>query len=477
MTARVRLWTLVREELRSLPRNLFGLGAVAIVLGIFAPMGAFLYGGEGGLDDTLIFTWLVGVLVVAILVGTRVAAARRSRFVDSLYTTPLEQRTWILAQVAVGAVLALLFLAVQIPFLLVQIAYLGVPDVLPVFLLAAVLMGAFSVALGVFCGVVVGENGPGAAGGLAGGLAFISFVMLIVHGAVQSGPPTTAQAVMLRLTSLSPLVLVMDGAGVNPFGVRAAEAWRPFLGLAVLIVGLFGAAWVAYTRAQGPLGWESRSRAPRAAVVALVALALIVPIASAEVDFVEDDDDSGFSLDTGEHTQVALVARGAPIHESSFTLSEVYDSPDLQLGQPIELDALVLLKVTEGTVVRAVHIEVTGSHAVRVVTGGVLTVSDGRPDGRAPPGQGWQTTSDVPPRPVYRVPVTLEAIQVEALGESPSLVEIHTEFFADGKPLSSKAKITLDAEIPGAKLQLGLAGAVLPIGSAGSFVRRKLRTR
>lgn len=474
---RVRLTTLVREELRALPRQTFAMSAIAIVLAVFVPIAAFGYGGEGGLDDMLIFVWIIAELVVAIVVAGRVAAARRSRFVDSLYTTPLEQRTWFFAQLIVGAVLAGLVLAIQVPFLLVHIAYLGIPAALPSFLLAALLMGAFAVALGLFCGVLVGDSGPGAAAGLAGGLAFMSFVLFIVQGIVVSGPPTTMQPVLVRLTSISPLALAMAGTGTTPFGVVPAHAWRPLVGLVALILGLGAAAWFAYTRAQGPLGWEARGSGRRAIVVALAALAVATPVASAEVSFVEDQVDDSWIFSRGEHTQIAFVARGAPIVEDSFTFESIVSSPDLPLGEPVELDALVLVMVPQGTNVRGVRVEVVGIENVRVVEGGTLNVPDGSPAGRAPPGEGWDSVADTPPRPVYRVPVTLEATALEALGDSPSLVEVRTQFMADGKALTSVGKIALDGKVPGAVAQLMLAGAPLPLGAVASLVARKLRTR
>lgn len=474
-TTRVGVLTLAREEIRSLPRPTFALGAVVVVLGLLAPIGAFAYGGEGGVEDTLVFTWLVAELVVAVVVAGRVAAARRSRFVDSLYTTPLDQRTWLAAQAIVGVVLAILVLAAQLPFLLVHVALLGVPATLPALLLGALAMGAFAVALGLFCGVIVGDAGPGAAAGLAGGVAFTTFVLLLFHGMAAAAPPSPAQPWLLRITALSPLALVMGGVGVHVFDVAPAAAWRPFLGLAGIVAGLAGAAWCAYTRAQGPLGWDSRGG--RGLVAALVALAVLAPVASAEVTFREEGSDESFALSQGEHTQVAIVARGAPIHDKAFTLSEVYGAPDLPLGQDVEADALVLLMVPAGTLVRGVHIEVEGSATVRIVSGGSATVPDGAPSGHALPGAGWEATGQGPARPVYRVPVVLRAVSVEALGESPALVEVHTEFLADGRALASHARIPLDGEVAGAIAMLGLAGLPLPAAALGTLVARKLRTR
>lgn len=474
-SARVALFSLVREELRALPRNGFGLGAVVVVLGVLAVVAAFGYGES--VRDMLVFTWLVGVLVVGIVVAARVAAARRSRFVDSLFTTPLEGATWFAAQAVVGCVLVVMVLVVQAPFLLLHAAYLGAPALLPNLLVAALFMGAFAVALGLFCGVAVGESGPGAAAGLAGGIGFVAFVLLIVHGLALSGPATPMQATVLRVTSLSPLALVVDGAGIRIFNALPAAAWRPFVGLAGLIFGLAAAAWVAYTRAQGPLGWESRRRGPRVAVVALAAFALVVPVATAEVSFREADDAPYAYYSPGEYTQVAFVPRGSAIHDETFTLSEIYQSPDLPVGEDVELDALVLLLLPAGTSVRGVRIEIEPSDGLLVVSGGKLSAGDTVPSERARPGAGWETLSDGPARPVYRVPVTLRATSVDTLAEAALAVQIHTNFVADGRALASHTTFTFDGEVRGATAQLMLAGLPLPLLALGALVTRKLRTR
>ncbi|HUR69504.1 MAG TPA: hypothetical protein VM370_09685 [Candidatus Thermoplasmatota archaeon] len=471
----VSVWTLAREEIRALPRTAFGLGAIAVVFGLFVPIGAMLYGGEGDVDDVLIFTWLVAELVVAIVLAARVAAARQSRFVESLYTTPLDQPTWFAAQAIVGVVLALLVLLAQVPFLLVILAFVGVPAALPPLLVSALGISAFAVALGLFCGVIVGESGPGAAAGIAGGVGFLSFMLFLFQGLALSEPPSPMQDWLIRVTSLSPISLVAAGTGVDLFNVVAIEWWRPTLGFVALVGGLFGAAWWSYTRAQGPLGWDARGG--RAIVVALVALAVLTPVASAAVEFEEIEDPIGFPYDPGEHTQVAFVARGAPLGDETFTLYEILGAPDLPRGEDVEVDVLVLLMVPDGTTVRGVRIELEGSDVVRVISGGSLSVPDGTPSGRAPPGEGWESVSKLAPRPVYRVPAVLRALSVEAIANSPSPVTIRTDFVADGRALHSEARMLLDGEVPGGQPLLALAGAPLPLAAAAALVSRKIRTR
>lgn len=467
-TPRVRLSALVRQELRSLPRNTFALGTLAVVLGLLAVPTSFLITGEGGLDETLMFTWFILPLVVAIITAARVAGARRTRFVDSLYTTPLTQPTWFVAQAIVGAVLALLALAVQLPFLVVHMVWLGIPAFLPAAALAAVGVAAFAVTLGLFCGVIVGDSSPLAAAGLAGGLAFVSFVLFLVHSVVLTEAPSPARDILLHITALSPIVLATDASGMGIASLEPTDAWRPALGLLGLTAGLGAAAWLAYTRSQSPLGWEPGAGG-RAAAAALVLLAATAPVAVAEVDFIGQSTDEGY--DPGEHTWVAFVKRGSAITESSFTIQSILDEPALPVGKDVAYDVLVLALSPPDAVVKGVHVQVKGNDALRVVEGGVLRAADGRPDAHVP------APNDGRPRPVYRVPVTLRALTVDELGHADLPVDVHTEFNADGKRFVSDAYMLMEGKVPGATGQLLGAGAVVPAVAAFGYVRRKRETR
>lgn len=473
---RVSALRLAREDLRSLPRQTFGLGALCAFLVALAPLAAVSIGGDDGLRDFLLFLWVVAQLAVAVVVAARVAAARRSRFVDSLYTTPLTQRSWIAGQALVGLALAALLLLPLLPFILVQVALVGVPASLPAVLAAGVGMGLFAVAFGLFCGVVVGDAGPGAAAGIAGGVGFLSFLAFLFHGMATNAPVSAAQQALLRATSASPLTLAADAAGIDVFGASAAAAWRPLVGLAALVVGLAAAAWIAYTRFQSPVGWEPR--AGRALLAALVAAAVLAPVATAETSFREAEDDGSFVFQPGAHTQIGFVEPGGAITDEAFTFYALYDRDALVVGEPVALDVLVLLQVAEGASVRGVVIQVVGDDTLRVVEGGRLEVPSGAPDGRARASEGFgDVPESAPLRPVYRVPVVVEATKANALTDSASIVSIDTTFLADGRPVESHARIVLRADLPHARVALLAAGAPLPLVAIGALVTRKLRTR
>lgn len=470
---RVSVLTLAREDIRALPRNGFGLGAVLAILTAMAVLAMGIYDGESG-TIALFFFWVIAQLVVAIVLAARVAAARRSRFVDSLYTTPLDQPTWLAAQVVVGVVLAGFILVVQVPFLLLQIALVGLPAGVGAHLAAAVVMAAFAVALGLFCGVVVGEAGPGAAASVAGGFGFLSFVLFIFNGVAVSMPPTPMQELLLRATALSPLTLAINATGINPFEIAPAHAWRPVVGLAAMIGGISAAAWLAYTRFQGPLGWEPRRG--RALVAACVGVAFLVPVATAEVAYTEVEDDEGDPYDTGEHTQVAFVPRGTPLNDQAFTFESFWENNDLLVRETVALDVLVLLLAPEDSRVSRVTVQVEGSETLDIVGGGRLDTT-AAPEGTARPGEGWDEVSDGPAKPVYRIPVDVRAPYVKTLLGAPAFVNVTTTFVADGRAYTSEASMMFQVDVPAARTMLLAAGMPFPLLTLAVLVHRNRSTR
>lgn len=477
MPPTVGVLTLARADIRSLARNNFGLGVAAVLTGLLAPLMAFALYGPAAMRDVLMFLCVVAELVVGILLAARIASSRSTRFVESLYTTPLEAHTWLAAQALVGLFLGALVIAVHLPFIALYSALVGPPHMVGPVLAAAAAMAVCSVALGLFFGVVVGQAGPGAAAGLAGGFAFASFFGLILHGiAADPGPLSGMDAFLVRVTAISPLALAVDAAGIDIFRLAVTDWWRPVLGLTVFTLGLGAAAWFSYVRLQSPLGWEPRRG--RLAVVALVAVALLVPVATAAVTFREVDAPRSFVLEPGDHTRVAFVRPGEPITDEQFTLRSLLTWSSLVHGRDNQLDALVMLVVPPDTVVRGVTIQVTGSPDIAVVAGGGRTIPDGRPDGEARMHNALEGVSENGTlRPVYRVPVTVRPLQADALLESPGLVEVRTTFQADGRTLGSHDRVTLHATVPGASVAMLAAGAPVPLLALGAAVNRRIRTR
>ena len=471
----VRLSTLVVEELRSLLRNVFALAAVAVVLALLALAGAFALGGAGAIDGFLLLMWVVAPLGVSIVLATRVASARRSRFVDSLYTTPLRQPTWLAAQAIVGAVMAAFVLLVTAPFVLVYAAHLGAPPNALGLLLTGVAVGAFAVAFGLFCGVIVGDAGGGAAAGLAGGGAALSFVAFVVQGVLNTGSPEPLALQVIRVMHLSPITLAVEGSGLTLFGVIPSSPTPAALGLIALALGMLAAAWLAFTRHQGPLGWEPR--AGSWLVPLLVVASIALPIATANVDYHAIPDDRSIRFNPGDHTKIGFVAQGAPIDNVSFSPFTTLRNRPLWFGQDNAFDMLVMLDVPANASIRDVHVATAGG-ASFIVDGGTLDmVGAALPEGTATAPAFFDEARDATPSPVFRVPVVFHPVKANAILYAHANIAINTTFVADGQPYASNGSIPLTTHVPHASAQLLAAGAPLPLAFATGAIARKLKTR
>ena len=472
----VSVLTLAWADLRGLCRSAFGLAAVAVLTGLVAVFMAFALFGTTAFRDSMIFLCMVPELLVGIVLASRIASSRRTRFVESLYTTPLQVRTWLAAHAIVGLAIGAFIIAVHLPFVAVATALVGLPHMVAQVLLAAFLVMLSSVALGLFVGIVVGQAGPAAAAGLAGGFAALSFVGMILHVSLADLDAVTSTGeVLLRGSAISPLALAFAVARLDVTDAVASSPWRPLVGWAALTFGLAAAASLAALRLQGPLGWEARRGRSVVAVLAVAALA--VPIATAGTSFEAVEVPESFLHEPGDHTRIAFVEPGTPITNAPFTLESLVEWGPLDHGKETALDLLVMIVVPAKAQVRQVNVQVTGSDAVEVLAGGRLSVPDGRPHGEAQQQDGWQESTTGPLRPVYRVPVTVRPWATEAVRGSPGLVEVHTTFQADGEPTESHARYLLDASIPGASWALLGAGLPAPLGALAALVTRKVRTR
>ena len=468
----VSVLALAKADLVTLPRNLFGLGAVTVFLAFLAFVQTVALLGPTALRDVLMFMLVVAQFLVAVVLAARVAAARRTRFVDSLFTTPLGQRTWLLAQAVVGLALAGALFVVHIPVIVVTMAYLGVPHMLWPTLGAGAAMAVFAVALGLFCGVIVGQAGGGAAAGLAGGFGFLSFVGLIVHGAFATDPTA---ATIARIAAVSPLTLVVEAFGVDIWGFVPAEPWLALLGFASITLGLAGAAWLAATRHQSPLGWEPRGKGARLGLAVLVAVSLAAPAALATTAFQDIDAPQSWIREPGEFTRIAVVERGTPISDDQFTYDFSYGWSPLRFGQDNEVDALVMLLVPADAAIRAVEVKVSAVEDITLVSGGRETIADGQPDGRA---RTEMTAGDPDAlHPVYRIPMTLRPNNADALLGSVSVLQIDTRYQDDGRPYTSKAEMSIHSDVPTARPVLLAAALPPPFLALAGIVVRRIKTR
>lgn len=471
-TATVSVWTLAWADIKGLGRNNFGLGAAAVLTTLSAFVMAFTLYGPEAMRDALLFLCLVPQLAVAVILAARIASARRSRLVESLYTTPLRPQTWLAAQALVGLFLGGAIIAVHLPAIAVFTAFAGWPHMAGQVLAASAITAIASVSMGLFFGVVAGQAGPGAAASMAGGYGFLSFLGMILNGiAADPGAIGSMATLFVRACAISPLAMAVAATRMDTFSIEVAAAWHPIIGLAGFTAGLAGAAWLAYVRLQSPVGWEPRPG--RWAVALLAAAALVVPIATAATEYREVEGPDSFTIEPGEHTRIAFAEPGQSIDDNAFTFRSLLDWKSLRHSEDNRLDVLVML-VAPAQTFRSVTIQVTGSDGISVTEGGQRIVHNGQPDGQARLESDGSTG---PLRPVYRVPATVRPLGTSAFLESPNILDIKTAFTGDGKAYESHARMSVTSNIAGAKPAMLAAGLPAPLIALGALVARRVRTR
>src|SRR5579862_8652632 len=237
------LGTLYVEELKAAMRGRFAwLGTVVMLLAV------------GGLATVATQdTWLDGYGIIAYCLvplafipfaAAAIASPRANRFVESVFTAPVERRTWLAAKVLVLLTLAGAYYLALVPMLLVYIHHVGLPFLLGRFLLWAPGILILSVAVGTLIGVLfIGRSiAAPAATGMGVLLAYAGLVplqeLLVAQG---NGATRTG-----HLTLLSPAVLLKNALGFT-LAASAVPAHTAGTWIALSIVGIAASAlavWV-----------------------------------------------------------------------------------------------------------------------------------------------------------------------------------------------------------------------------------------
>src|SRR5579864_358153 len=122
------------EELKATMRGRFAwLGAAVILLAIggLATVGT----QDTWLDGYGIIAYFLVPLAFIPFAAGAIASPRANRFVESVFTTPVRRRDWLIAKVLVLLTLATAYYLSLVPMMLVYIAHVGVPQLLKKFLL------------------------------------------------------------------------------------------------------------------------------------------------------------------------------------------------------------------------------------------------------------------------------------------------------------------------------------------------------
>ncbi len=270
------------EELKAAMRGRYAwLGAAVVLLAI---------GGLAtvGTQDT----WLDGYGIVAYglvplafipFAAGAIASPRANRFVESVFTAPVERRDWLIAKILVLLTLAAAYYVALIPMQLVYTHHIGLPFLLGRFLRWTPGIMVASIAIGALIGVMfIGRSVAAPAGaGMGVVLAYVGLVPLQElmvargNGATRSG----------HIALASPAVLLKNALGFTlAVGRIPATTKLTWMSLLIVVIGAFTLAIWIFLRAQGVETWET-TRRQRWTIALAIAAIVLLPVWLADTNY------------------------------------------------------------------------------------------------------------------------------------------------------------------------------------------------
>jgi MFS family permease len=161
----------------------------------------------------IIAYFLVPLAFIPLAAGT-IASPRANRFVESLFTAPVERRDWFIAKILVLLTLAAAYYIALLPMFVVYVSHVPLPLLLRRFLVWTPGILVASVAIGTLVGVLfIGRSiAAPAATGMGVLLAYAALVPLQELMVARGNGATRIG----RLTLVSPAVLLKNALGNGP---------------------------------------------------------------------------------------------------------------------------------------------------------------------------------------------------------------------------------------------------------------------
>jgi hypothetical protein len=477
--------TLYIEELRATMRGRFaliGAGVILLAVGCVATVGT----QDTWLDGYGVIAYFLVPLAFIPLAAVALASPRANRFVESVFTAPVERRDWLTAKILVLVTIAAAYYFALFPMMLVYAHHVGVPLLLRKLLMWAPCLLVVSIAIGTLVGVLfIGESiAAPAATGMGVLLAYAGFVplqeLLVAQG---NGATRTG-----HLTLASPAVLLKNAFGFTlAVGSIPATTTRTWISLLAVIIGAFALAVWAFLRAQGVETWEA-TRGERWIIAFGIALIVVLPVVMADTNYDAPaphatNAPSIQRLFSRAGSSLALtVPGGQPPVRCCSTILNRDEWPPLGTDEPTRRDLLVLLPVDASQRVTDLHIQVAGENGLDVAAS---------PDRLAPAPEALETrtyANDLGPAAadghhvgtgwVARVPVTLTPTKPWDIGGDryPLRVTATYQVAGESQMRTFSARAAVDAQVSSAIYEMGIASAILPFVCFGAAFRRWRQT-
>jgi ABC-type transport system involved in multi-copper enzyme maturation permease subunit len=470
--------TLYLEELKATMRGRFAwLGAAVILLAI---------GGLAtvGTQDT----WLDGYGIIAYglvplafipLAAGAIASPRANRFVESVFTAPVERRDWLLAKVLVLLTLAAAYYLALVPMLLVYIHHVGLPFLLGRFLRWTPGIMVAAIAIGTLIGVLfIGRSlAAPAAAGMGVLLAYVGLVPLQElmvargNGATRSG----------HIALASPAVLLKNALGFTlAVGSIPATTAMTWVSLLAVVTGAFALALWVFLRAQGVETWET-TRSQRWTIALAIAGLILLPVMLADTNYDAPAPPANRApvlrgIGGRFGGSLVLVPPGGQIPPRCCSPILNRQASPLGTDESTRQDILLLLPVDAAQNVTDFQVQIVGESGLEATAGAPQLephtyTHDGGPigDGGSRLLKGW----------VARVPVTLMPAKPWDIGGNryPLSVMAMYRVAPDPQTRQFSARGAVEAEVSSAIYEMGAVSSVLPLICLGAAFRRWRRTR
>jgi ABC-type transport system involved in multi-copper enzyme maturation permease subunit len=478
--------TLYREELRATMRGHFawlGAGVVLLALGGVAAAAT----QDSWVDGYGIIAYFLVPLAFIPLAAGVIASPRANRFVESLFTAPVERRDWFAAKILVLLTLAAAYYIALLPILAVYAHHVPLPMLLRKFLLWTPGILVASIAIGTLIGVLfIGRSiAAPAATGMGILLAYAAVVPLQELMVARGSGATRVGAITL----LSPAVLLKNALGFTLVtGMIPATTTLTWISIALVVLGaLVIAAWT-FLRLQGVETWETTRRQSWALSIAIAALSAVpMLVADRNYDLPAPRPNTApaipamFARGNGNF---ALTDPGEPMPgRCCGTILNRDATFPIGTDQDTKQDLLILLPVETDRAITGFSLRLDGHSGLTVVEDPATLVS------KTPPFEQHAFDNDVGPLApdghhvktgwIARVPVTLHPTSPWDIGGDRYPLTLTVTYTVAGEtaPRMLTARTAVTAQVPTGMYEMAAAGAILPLLCFAAAIGRWRRTR
>jgi ABC-type transport system involved in multi-copper enzyme maturation permease subunit len=462
---------------------LVGAGVILLAVGCVATVGT----QDTWLDGYGIIAYFLVPLAFVPLAAAFIASPRANRFVESVFTAPVERRDWLAAKILVVLTMAAAYYVALVPMVLVYTHHVGAPLLLQKLLIWAPCLLVVSIAIGTLIGVLfIGESiAAPAATGMGVLLAYAGFVplqeLLVAQG---NGATRTG-----HLTLTSPAVLLKNAFGFTlAVGSIPATTARTWISLVIVVVVAFALAVWAFLRAQGVETWEA-SRGQRWIIALGIVAIIVLPVAMADTNYDKPaphatNAPSIQRLFSRAGSSLALAWPGGQVPaRCCSTILNRDEWPPFGTDEATRRELLVLLPVEATQRVSDVHLQVIGENGLEATAS---------PEAVAPAPEALEThtyANDLGPAAadghhvvngwVARIPVTLTPTKPWDIGgvRYPLKVTGTYQVAGESQMRTFSARAAIDAQVARAIYEMGIASLILPLVCFGAAFRRWRRTR